>query len=364
MALLQKFTYWMMPLVTAYHLLCGSHFLNVTLCDAQGLEKWGNHALAPFQYVFAGQTALLQKLDGKAFYLLEQRFDYHEHFALKMTASCIALPISLLVGAGLKGIAYALPGGAARHQQMIERIHAYPIHSPWEDYQAVGITWSLSEERQAIEPLKLTRKPGAENQLGIEKRALQEIVALLEHYHIPFWADCGTCLGAYRYGGAIPWDMDIDIAVLQPDFDNVRAALSHLDPQDYLVEDWSNRFHPKTYLKVYIRENREYIDIYHFAIDAKKKSVHYILSNEESLFMPLSWKIRERRFTIETPISYIFPLKEGAFDGIQVPMPADTKLYLQMRYGENLDPAKVYNEKTGEYENDLSHPYWQNAYVH
>ena len=88
-----------------------------------------------------------------------------------------------------------------------------------------------------------------------------------------------------------------------------------------------------------------------------------IVSNIDCVFLPESWKIRERRFAIDTPFDVVFPLKKAEFDGIEVFVPAKTKEYLQLRYGENIEPVKLFNEKSGQYEKDLSHPYWQRSYV-
>jgi hypothetical protein len=129
------------------------------------------------------------------------------------------------------------------------------------------------------------------------------------------------------------------------------------------VQDWSGREHPKSYLKVYIRENSSLIDIYHFVIDPKKKMLTFLLSNEGSIFLSESWKRHERRFTVQTPFSYVFPLKRGLFDGMEVPLPAETEEYLKMRYGKDLRPVRLYSAVTDRYEKDLSHPYWKIADV-
>ena len=64
-----------------------------------------------------------------------------------------------------------------------------------------------------------------------------------------------------------------------------------------------------------------------------------------------------------TNFEVVFPLKKASFDGVEAFVPNRTKEYLQQRYGENIDPAKIYNEQTGSYEKDLNHPYWQQPYT-
>ena len=208
------------------------------------------------------------------------------------------------------------------------------------------------------------RRPGDENHLEEEKEALAEVFRILKKHNIPCWVDCGTCLGAFRYGGIIPWDLDIDVAVLEPDFENVSRALNELDKNRFVVQDWSSSCLPNTYLKIYVKGGSTLIDIYHFAIHPQTRQVQYILSQEHNIFLPQSWRIRERRFTVPIDFDTVFPLKKALFDGVEVYVPNKTAKYLQTFYGENLDPAKVYDESTCRYEKDLSHPYWQRAYVH
>lgn len=347
-----------LPAVAGYHLLCNNVFLNTAAQDAEGFEKAGNIVLAPVQFLLAGKIAL----EGQGGYQIQQRFDYHRHLPLKSTAAAFSLPISLPLGSLLKGIGYFSPATQSRHAAIQAALESKEVHPNIDYYRKLGLP--IAESDKVLEPPQHKRRPGEENALKLEKDLLKEIAQLLKASQIPFWVDCGTCLGAYRYGGAIPWDGDVDLAVLHPDFDNVVHALNGLDKSKYQVQDWSNRCRPKTYLRVYIYENHNFIDIYHFAIDPESKTLTYILSNEDSSFMVDSWKIRESRFTVPSSYDTIFPLKKAYFDGIEVYVPNKTKEYLQERYGENIGPVKLYNELTGEYEKDLSHPYWQLPHVY
>ncbi len=350
--------YLCMPLVTFYHLVSTCVFLNFAAQDASLLEATGNRLLMPLQYLFAGQLALPQA-DGH--YEFQQRFDYHEHLVLHTAGALATSPFSLTLGAALKGLAFLSVDVRERHQRIVHSLSSAYVGSQAEYYQAIGLPAYQSSE--SVPSQGYARNMDELELLAPEKEALKAISALLKEHGICFWVDAGTCLGVFRYGGMIPWDGDIDIAVLQPDFHNVYRALRALDRAKYAIQDWSNRLVPQSYLRVYVRETRNYIDIYHFAIDEEASQARYILSHYENSFMPASWKVREGRFQIPTPYAVIFPLKCAQFDGIEVPIPNQIETYLKMRYGENLAPAKILNPTTGKYENDPTHPYWQIPYA-
>jgi|SRR5579862_6507222 len=354
--------YFGMPAVTCYHLLCGNVFLNTAAQDAQGLEKMGDIALTSFRYLFAGNTAY--PMDGQDRYEIKQHFDYHEHLFLKTAGSLVTLPFGVAVGSALKGASFLCADVRARHSAIVKSLHATQITPQTDLYRKLLIDVGEDAISDRLVPKGYERRLSDIEHLSEEKKAFSQIVRIFKDNGILFWADCGTCLGAYRYGGIIPWDNDLDLAILQPDFANMKSALNALDPNLYLVEDWSNRTLPETYVRVYIRSTRQYIDIYTYAIHPDTQSIQYICSNVNSMFMQEGWKINERRYMVETPFAIVFPLRLADFDGIEVPVPQQTEKYLQMRYGENLAPVKVYNAKSGSYEKDLTHPYWQRAHAH
>ena len=44
---------------------------------------------------------------------------------------------------------------------------------------------------------------------------------LLKKHGIKYWLDCGTLLGAVRYGEHIKWDYDVDTSILDTDSDKL-----------------------------------------------------------------------------------------------------------------------------------------------
>jgi hypothetical protein len=348
-----------LPLVHMYHATTNDYLFNVSVENATGIEAVANTILIPYQNVFAGRKATLQE-NGE--WHFEPRFPVDAQFWPKMALSYTTLPVSIIVGGLLKGLSFCSLKTRERYHSMRHFYRFESIVPKTDLYQTLGI--AIDDHPQFYPSQNYQRRAGDEHHLQAEKQCLTQMIRLLNEAKIIWWLDCGSCLGAHRYGGIIPWDMDIDIAVLLPDFDNVLCALSRLDPQEYLVQDWSSRDKPKSFIKVFMRKTGTGIDVYHFGIDPKAQEVRYILSLENHTFFPEWWKIRERRFTVPTPFAHLFPLKRGLFDGIEVFLPHNPERYLQLRYGENLAPAKVFDPQTGSYEKDLTHPYWQRSFVH
>lgn len=354
-----------MPLVFFYHLILGSVFLNTAAEDAHGLEKIANTVLIPVHYFFEGKKAIpILDKNGHPSYLLERRFDYTHHFFVKTASSIAAFPFSITLGSTLKALSYLSSETRQRAERIKVASQSTHVECNLSYYRSLGMPIEDLDTASFIAPPQYARNPKSTHRLATDLQALKEIVRILNHHKIPYWIDCGTCLGAYRYGGCIPHDWDIDIGVLSPDFSNIKNALQELDPEKFVVQDWSGRALPKTYLKVFVRESGGMIDLYHFGIDPETKTIHTILSNEFNIFLPHSWKAREKRYTIPMPFEFVFPLKKALFEGFEVPVPGQIEKYLQKFYGENLSPAHIYNELTDSYEKDLSHPYWQTPYAH
>ncbi|MCH9612278.1 MAG: hypothetical protein S4CHLAM102_07640 [Chlamydiia bacterium] len=324
-----------------------SLFVNAAAPPVNQAERVANVLLAPTQYLLAGKRLTPDREDPTHFDH-SLRFNYTPHFILNTTVSTLSFSGSLINGLLFKGIALLGPKARAQYRSIIADRHSLsPTHS---------LADCLCEDW--LESTIYSRDEGAKAHLQEQKEGLAAITTLLKAHDIIHWVDCGTCLGTYRHRGIIPWDEDIDLAVIQDDFDNVLRILSKLPKDQFVVQDWSGRSSPKSYIRVYVKNANWHIDIYHFHFDPKNQELASILAYEESLFLSEKWKANERKFTVATPYSTIFPLKRALFDGLEVFVPNQTEAYLQMRYGKDLRPAKVYNAISGVYEKDLSHPYW------
>ena len=60
--------------------------------------------------------------------------------------------------------------------------------------------------------------------------------AICKKYSINYWVLCGTLLGARRHGGFIPWDDDLDVAVLQRDYKKLVSILMEELPESLKLQ--------------------------------------------------------------------------------------------------------------------------------
>ena len=74
----------------------------------------------------------------------------------------------------------------------------------------------------------------------IQMRMLEiwEVVdGICRKHGIPYWLSSGSMLGALRHQGFIPWDDDLDIEMLHPDFERLMAILPKELPE-HLALQW------------------------------------------------------------------------------------------------------------------------------
>lgn len=71
-----------------------------------------------------------------------------------------------------------------------------------------------------------------------ELELLQEADRVAKKYNIAYCIIAGTMLGAVRHGGFIPWDDDVDIAMMRSEYERFREACKkELDPERFYFQD-------------------------------------------------------------------------------------------------------------------------------
>lgn len=94
---------------------------------------------------------------------------------------------------------------------------------------------------------------------AIELEILIEVDRICREYNIPYFLDSGTALGAVRHGGFIPWDDDIDIGMLRPDYERfVSIAQSQLG-SEYFLQTYHTDGAPIMFAKVH-RLDTEFVE--------------------------------------------------------------------------------------------------------
>ena len=67
---------------------------------------------------------------------------------------------------------------------------------------------------------------------------LKELDRVCRRLRIPYFLVCGSALGAVKYGGFIPWDDDIDVAMYREDYDRFCREAQALLPEHLFLQNF------------------------------------------------------------------------------------------------------------------------------
>lgn len=212
---------------------------------------------------------------------------------------------------------------------------------------------------------------------------LKYVDGICRENNINYWLSSGTCLGAVRHGGFIPWDDDADIEMLREDYVKLEKILKKGTKYDFQtwrtdpyyiapyaklrdknsrIREWGQdenyRYHG-VYIDIFILERVPFLigKIYGYALSillkisrSKLKLKKIIIRMLKSIFYPSIFILRPilRPFTNPNILRHTYgsgfankvriknqlmPLKDIMFEGHMFKVPYNTDLYLTNLYG-------------------------------
>ena len=128
---------------------------------------------------------------------------------------------------------------------------------------------------------------------------LIEVDKICKKHNIMYWLDFGTLLGCVRHGGFIPWDDDLDIGLLQKDYNKLRKILQNELPEQFAFEDWKT-------IKEYPFKHGKVRDLHSYYEDPSDKSKNRPKTIYIDLFPRTKTLTFKRRKTLNTLYGKIF----------------------------------------------------------
>lgn len=227
---------------------------------------------------------------------------------------------------------------------------------------------------------------------------LKYIDKICRDNNITYWLSSGTCLGAVRHGGFIPWDDDVDIEMLEEDYKKFCQIMENNSSPNIVLQTLKNdpgynlSFSKIRDLNTTIRENHNldkyykyhgcFIDVFSLIPSNSlllSKIGHYLKSVElrwkfkkidkggtyywsynllkliNTLIIPIIRKMSGIRangnlrhyfgngFLAMRNIKDIIPIRYTNFEGVSLPIPGNPDQYLKKIYGSNYNvlPDKI-----------------------
>jgi phosphorylcholine metabolism protein LicD/GR25 family glycosyltransferase involved in LPS biosynthesis len=166
---------------------------------------------------------------------------------------------------------------------------------------------------------------------------LKSFDLICRKYNLKYWCVGGTFIGAIRHQGWIPYDGDVDIAMLDTDYEIFRSKANELPSNMWLQYTDNDPLY-----KINLRKIRHLFSYY---TDYPPRDSHTGLQIDIFLYKKVDndlISLADRYFTIpdigDMEYDEIFPLSEGNFEDIKVYLPNNYEQFSR-RYWRNYPPS-------------------------
>ena len=164
---------------------------------------------------------------------------------------------------------------------------------------------------------------------------LKVFIDICQKLDINYYMACGSVLGAIKYGGFIPWDDDIDVCLLRPEYEIFVEKAPNFLPDYYFLQNYkSDPLYPSVTSKIrdsrttWIEKGVAHLDINHgiyldiFPIDGypKKSSEQKKFEKEKMHYervRAISYNTKNDPFAFRTNIVLLANKLFGAYSSSQ-----------------------------------------------
>ena len=133
-------------------------------------------------------------------------------------------------------------------------------------------------------------------------KALEIFDRICQENNIPYYLTCGTALGAVRHQGFIPWDDDIDVAILNSDRDALEKALTEGLGDDFeLISERTCERFPRLHGKI-LYKKRNCLDMFQVARISENDLIASLQWNLNKIYLKVYYKKIGYDFGKENPV--------------------------------------------------------------